>query len=291
MPLNRYQQLSYRIFGDFAEQHTSYQLKKNLQSAHTDIRPAAYMASSLFSTLLFFIISIVTLTILGLFVLPILEINIDFLSTVLFILLSLPITLLCYALLMLTPGSKARSRGKNIDKNLAYAVNFVSAMASAGSTPTEIFKSLSKQEIYGEIKEESSWIYRDVALLGNDIISAIKKNIEINPSQRFKEFLQGMIVTISSGGSLKKYFMSKADQYMRENHQRQKEMLETLGVMAESYVTAAVAGILLLLIVIPLMMIISGEFNGGFLYLIIFLVVPLIHLGFAATIKIISEAV
>ncbi|GAI93330.1 unnamed protein product, partial [marine sediment metagenome] len=55
------------------------------------------------------------------------------------------------------PRSKAKARGKKIDVNLAYALNFISAMSSAGVTPTEIFKSLSKQDTYGEIKEESSW--------------------------------------------------------------------------------------------------------------------------------------
>jgi flagellar protein FlaJ len=89
-------------------------------------------------------------------------------------------------------------------------------MASAGVTPTEIFKSLSKQEIYSEVKIESAWIYRDVSLLGFDILTAIKKNIARTPSQKFKEFLQGMVVTVTSGGSLRTYFMNKADQYLWE---------------------------------------------------------------------------
>ena len=291
MPLNKYQQLSYKYFGDYAEKHSSAQLKKNLQSAHRDIRPGAYVASSLFTSLLSFIISLMILAILSFLVLPILGMELGILIQLLLILLSIPIGLIAYGIMMSLPGGTAKSRGKNIDKNLAYAVNFVSAMASAGSTPTDIFKSLSKQEIYGEIKEEAAYIYRDVALLGNDIITSIKRNMEITPSERFKEFLQGMIVTVTSGGSLKRFFTSKADQYMRENHQRQREMLETLGVMAESYVTAAVAGVLLLLIVIPLMMIISGDYNGGFLMVLIFFVVPLIHIGFTATIKVISEVV
>ena len=101
--------------------------------------------------------------------------------------------------------------------HLPYALNFISAMSSAGITPTEIFKSLSKQKIYGEIREESLWIYRDVGFLGRDIISAIKANINRTPSEKFKEFLQGVIVTVQSGGALKPYFMSKADQYTREN--------------------------------------------------------------------------
>ena len=183
------------------------------------------------------------------------------------------------------PGSKAKSRGKKIDANLAYAVNFISAMASAGVTPTEIFRSLSKQDIYGEIKEEAAWVYRDVGLLGFDIITAIKTNIQRTPSLRFKEFLQGMVVTVTSGGSLKTYFMHKADQYLWENRTSQKQLMETLGIMAESYVTAAVAGILMLLIVIPLMMMISNNFNGTFLYVLVFFVVPLIHLGFAGVIS------
>ena len=154
-------------------------------------------------------------------------------------------------------------------------------MSSAGVTPTEIFRSLSKQDIYGEIKEEATWIYRDVSLLGKDILTAIKSNMNRTPSHKFKEFLQGMIVTVTSGGSLKSYFMNKANQYMWENRQRQKLLIESLGIMAESYVTAAVAGILLLLIVIPLMMIISGDFNAMFLWVLILMVVPMIHIGFA----------
>ncbi|MFW6173679.1 MAG: type II secretion system F family protein [Elusimicrobiota bacterium] len=194
-----------------------------------------------------------------------------------------------YFISLILPNSTAKSRGKKIDLHLAYALNFISAMSSAGVTPTEIFKSLSKQDIYGEIKQEASWIYRDVVLLGTDIVTAIRENIERTPSQKFKEFLQGVIVTVTSGGSLKSYFMNKASQYMWENRQQQKQLLESLGIMAESYVTAAVAGILLLLIVIPLMMIISGDFNANFLYVLIFMVVPLIHVGFAVVIRNMSQ--
>ena len=127
------------------------------------------------------------------------------------------------------------------------------------------------------------WIYRDVGLLGRDVISAIKANIQRTPSEKFKEFLQGAIVTVQSGGALKPYFMSKAEQYMRENRLAQKQTIESLGIMAEAYVTAAVAGILLIVIVIPLLMIISGSNKDELviLYFFIFLVVPMIHFGFS----------
>jgi flagellar protein FlaJ len=83
--------------------------------------------------------------------------------------------------------------------------------------------------------------------------------------------------------------MAKANQYMWEHRQEQKQSLESLGVMAESYVTSAVAGVLMLLIVIPLMMIISGDFNTTFLYILIFMVIPLIHVGFTVVVQSMSQ--
>jgi flagellar protein FlaJ len=191
------------------------------------------------------------------------------------------------------PASKAKARGKKIDMHLPYALNFISAMSSAGITPTEIFKSLSKQKIYGEIREESLWIYRDVGLLGRDIISAIKANINRTPSEKFKEFLQGVIITVQSGGALKPYFMAKAEQYQRENRIAQKQLIESLGIMAEAYVTAAVAGILLIIIIIPLMMLISGADSSQLIiiYLFALIVVPLINIGFAVVLASMSQRV
>ena len=254
-----------------------------------EIRGGAYLSIAMLNSLLTTIATFAVFTTLVFVVFPAMGIYLNLGLTLFFVFLPFLLGAAVYFIFLMIPGSKAKSRGKKIDLYLAYALNFISAMSSAGVTPTEIFKSLSKQDIYGEIKEEASWIYRDVTLLGTDIITAIRANIERTPSRKFKEFLQGVIVTVTSGGSLKSYFMNKASQYMWENRQQQKQLLESLGIMAESYVTAAVAGILLLLIVIPLMMIISGDFNATFLYILIFMVVPLVHIGFAVVIKGMSQ--
>jgi archaeal flagellar protein FlaJ len=254
-----------------------------------EIRPGAYLSYILLSTIIVFLVSLIIFVSLVFLIFPLVKIVLDVGLVVFFLLIPVFISVLTYMILLSRPKSRAKARKKKIDLNLAYAINFISAMASAGVTPTEIFKSLSKQKIYSEVKDESAWIYRDVSLLGFDILTAIKKNIARTPSQKFKEFLQGMVVTVTSGGSLRTYFMNKADQYLWENRNTQKQFLETLGIMAESYVTAAVAGVLLLLIVIPLMMIISGAWNPTFLYILILIVVPLIHIGFAMVIRIMSQ--
>jgi len=289
MTLTKYQRASYKWFGRFGEKRANEHLQTSLQSAHMEIRAGAYLSYVLLSTILAFLVSFCIFVSLTFIIFPALHVQLGIGLVIFFLLIPILIGVLTYMVLLSLPKSRAKARKKKIDINLAYAINFISAMASAGITPTEIFKSLSKQDIYGTIKEEAAWIYRDIGLLGLDVITAIKTNITRTPSQKFKEFLQGMVVTVTSGGSLKNYFMHKADQYLWENRNSQKQLLETLGIMAESYVTAAVAGILLLLIVIPLMMIISGQWNAIFLYVLILLVVPLIHVGFAVVIRIISQ--
>ena len=256
-----------------------------------ELRAGAYLAVVMFSALVGFIATAVFLFLFVFGLLPLVDIHLTGVLAMFFLLIPVVVGLLIYYISLIIPGSKAKSRGKKIDANLAYALNFVSAMSSAGVTPTEIFKSISKQDTYGEIKEESAWIYRDVAVLGIDILTAIRNNIARTPSKKFKEFLQGLVVTVTSGGSLKIYFMSKAEQYTMENRLTQKQLIESLGIMAESYVTTAVAGILLLLIVIPLMLIISGDWNSMFLYIMIFMIVPLIHGGFSFVIKSMCQTV
>lgn len=287
MPLTNYQKMCYRWFGRAAESVATEKLKDDLERAHIDIRPGAYISCVWFNTILTAVIS--TFVSLGLILLP----SIPVMVILIFALIPIFATVMVYFYFMSMPRSRAKSRAKKIDLNLPYALNFISAMSSAGITPTEIFKSLSKQHIYGEIREEALWIYRDVGLLGRDIISAIKANIHRTPSEKFKEFLQGAVVTVQSGGALKPYFMAKADQYTRENRIAQKQLIESLGIMAEAYVTAAVAGVLLIIIVIPLMMIISkaGADQLTFMYVFIFLIIPLIHVGFAVVLMSMSQKV
>jgi flagellar protein FlaJ len=287
MPINNYQKMCYRRFGRTAGNIVTDKMKLNLEKAHIDIRPDTYLSYVWMNTILVSVISSIICISLVVFLRP------SFIISITLILIPVLTTIFAYFYFMSYPGIKAKSRGKKIDMHLPYALNFISAMSSAGITPTEIFKSLSKQKIYGEIREESLWIYRDVGFLGKDIISAIKANINRTPSEKFKEFLQGVIITVQSGGALKPYFMSKAEQYTRENHIASKQLLESLGIMAEAYVTAAVAGVLLIIIIIPLMMLISSADSSELIIIYIFaiVVIPLINIGFAVVLASMSQRV
>ncbi len=167
-------------------------------------------------------------------------------------------------MLKLLPSASAKRRGNAIDRRIGAAMSFTSAMASADVNIDQIFRELAQEKIYGEVAEEAAWITRDTELLGVDILSAIRTGAARTPSKRFQDFLQGVVTTATSGGQLKPYFLLKAEQYQRENKLDVLRRTETMGLMAETFVTVVVAFPLFLVIIIAIFAIIGGS-GGGLL--------------------------
>jgi archaeal flagellar protein FlaJ len=179
-----------------------------------------------------------------------------------------------YAIFIVYPSVVAGNRRRNIDATLPYAINYITAMSTSGITPAEVFRQLGNSPIYGESSVESRYISREIDIFGRDLIDAIRIVSASTPSLRLKEFLQGAMASISSGGNLTDYFRNKANQYALENRQTQKMFLDTLALIAESYVTAMVAGTLFLIILQSIMSVLGGDSKPMFLYLIIYLMIP-----------------
>jgi archaeal flagellar protein FlaJ len=180
------------------------------------------------------------------------------------------------------PSSTAKTRGRKIDQKISPAMSFVSAMASADVNVDQIFKELGKQKIYGEVAEEAAWITRDTELLGVDILTAIRNGAQRSPSKRFQDFLQGVVTTATSGGQLKPYFLLKAEQYEQENKLAQLQRVETMGLLAETFVTVVVAFPLFLVIIIAIFAVIGGggTFMIDVLWGIVGAMIPLSQFGF-----------
>lgn len=184
------------------------------------------------------------------------------------------------------PSSRAKARGKKIDRYLPYAVNFINTMSAAGTSPAEIFEALSNIDLYGEIKKEAQKITMEIKMMGKDTITALKNAIEISPSDKFKDFIQGIIATIQSGSELGPYFERCVEKYMQKDLIDRKRSLETLAVMAEAFVVTVIAFPLFLVIIITIMGIMSeGGPDFVFMGLIAFMILPLAYFGFYTMMK------
>ena len=193
--------------------------------------------------------------------------------------------LLAYRYFTNAASRAAKARSDDIEKYLPYAASYTAAMSAANATPQRIFRSLSaNQDIYGEISQDAGKIYRDITLLGYDLITAIKMSVQRAASPWSSDFFQGMEGTLTAGGNLKLYFLNRAEFFMRENRTRLHIFLESLAMLAESYVVVAVAMPLFLLVMLVIMFWVSGSgstMDESTLYFIVLGFLPLIHVTYA----------
>jgi len=282
--LSPYQDFCWKVMGEQAKdrEDATQQLEDHLEKAHMKIRPEEYYAYVLMSTVLMAVVGIVIAVVLGAIIFGLLGVNLA-LRVIISVVAIVLLPVMTYFLLMSMPASKAKTRGRDIDKRIAAAMSFISAMASADVNIDVIFKELSRQKVYGEIAAEAAWITRDTELLGMDILSAIKKAAGRAPSSKFQDFLQGVITTSTSGGQLKPYFLLKAEEYQKENKLALKSQMETLGMLAESFVTVVVAFPLFLVLIMAIMAIVGGgdtDMMLLLLYLVVGMMIPVSQGGF-----------
>ena len=178
------------------------------------------------------------------------------------------------------PASKAKSRGKKIDKYMPYATNFINTMSVAGISPAEIFEALSTIELYDEVQKEAKKITTEIDIMGVDTITALRNAIKITPSEKFKEFIQGMLGVIQSGSELGPYFSRCVEKYMLTDLIDRKRNLESLAIMAESFVVTVIAFPLFLIIIFSIMGLTGGGINFDFMYILAFLILPMAYAGF-----------
>ena len=254
-------------------------LDENLVKAHIRMRSDEYMALVFATTVVVGIATLAAGVAVGfLFV----STGVVFVGLLIGVLLPIFGTLGAFYVLQGTPGSKAKDRGRKIDRKISPAMSFISAMSSADVNIDQIFRELGRQKIYGEVAEEAAWITRDTELLGVDILTAIRNGAQRTPSKRFQDFLQGVVTTATSGGQLKPYFLLKAEQFERENKLEQLQRVETMGLLAETFVTVVVAFPLFLVIIVAIFAVIGGggNFLIDLLWGIVGAMIPLSQFGF-----------
>ncbi|MBS1263763.1 MAG: hypothetical protein MAG715_00954 [Methanonatronarchaeales archaeon] len=177
------------------------------------------------------------------------------------------------------PHYQTYSRSRNIDLTLASAVTFLYAMTRGGANIIEALRELSDSEqAYGDVSREASLLMRDMEFFGEDINTALRNRVELSPSKEFSDFCASLISILDSGGDVTQFLREKAEEYERESLQAMEAYLETLGMLAETYTTAFVAGPIFIIIMTSVMTLMQGGGGGAAtmaLYVTTYAVLPI----------------
>ncbi len=193
-----------------------------------------------------------------------------------------------YVLMLKIPGLEKNNRAIKINLTLHNAVAYMYAMRRGGAELMTIFRSLSSRaNIYGEVALEFRQIVRDADFFGYDVVSAIHHLAETTPSEKLKNFLQDLLSVIESGGDMAEFLSMRVRLYQEEARFEQRQFLNILSIVAESYVTLFVAGPLFLIII----MVVMGMMGGSAvmqLSLVVYAVMPIGSAIFILLIDLIS---
>jgi flagellar protein FlaJ len=201
------------------------------------------------------------------------------------VLMALALVGLTYWAFLKYPSITLSGRKTKIDSMLPNSVAYMYALSKGEIEVTDIFRSMSEDESLGEMTKEARAVVRNIEYMGQDPISAIREVARTTPSDKFRNFLELLASTVTTGGDLGKYLESKCRQFYEEASASQRRSLESLGLMAEFYVILLGFGPLLAVIMLVVFGMI-GTLNMSLLYILVYFVIPF---GFAFFVLLISR--
>jgi flagellar protein FlaJ len=248
-----------KLFGRVSDKFSSsfVSLKEALVTANARILFRTYLSLAFFFA---FITFVATFLMTLLFV-------INFKLSLIFALFGLIIVPLFFAsltffMIFVYPFSVSQTRRRDIEANLPFALTHMAAVSESGAPPLTIFKILSKFSEYGELSKEADKIARNVELFGLDEISALKESANKTSSPELKDVLEGMIVTIQSGGSLKSYLIEESGKAMFEYTIKREKYNQLLSTYADIYTALLIAAPMIFIVVLAALNIMGGNMFG-----------------------------
>jgi flagellar protein FlaJ len=179
--------------------------------------------------------------------------------------------------------NEIENKKRDIDKQIPYALAFMSILASSGATPLDIIRRLSRED-YGQISNEFRKVLFRVDILGEDVVTAMNGLVHNTPSELFRDICIDLTNIIYGGGGLKSYLETKSKDLMAIRRQTYREFVDSLAIFGEGYL----GGVVMTLTLTILGIVISGalgislgpfEPKDLFNYLI-YLIIPLINIVF-----------
>jgi len=184
---------------------------------------------------------------------------------------------ICYSYPFISISSKARK----IDANLPLTANFLAVLASSGMPPERIFRSLANVGDEFGVGEEVRRIIGEIELLGSDLNTALRNGSLRSASSKFGSMLDGVVTTSHMGGDLGAYLREESEKYKKTRIASNKSYLESLGGIAEVYVSLMIALPLALVVMLSIMSFLGGGSSllGGIdpqslLLLVAFVITP-----------------
>ncbi|MEM3186091.1 MAG: type II secretion system F family protein [Conexivisphaerales archaeon] len=244
-------------------------MREELLKSNMRLTPEALISLALFLTMITGIISAV-LVILAL------------LLRFLYLFMAVVIPPIVFIVLVMSPKMSQSSRAYALENELPYVMGFMQVLAGGGVSPIIALKRISgMSKVFPAASKEAKRILIDIEVFGKDPITALTNAARTNPNRDFAEFLYGYATILKTGGDVGNYVHIKMRELFDKRNMKLKRSADTIGTLAESYVTVtSVLGISLFMLYEVQSVISHNQAGLQSIFLFAFVIVPLISAVF-----------
>lgn len=182
------------------------------------------------------------------------------------------------------PNTIITKRRKSIKTNLPFAINHIAAIASSGVPPTPMFKLIAESMEYGEFCVELQKVVDYIELFGYDLVTAVRSVAETTPEEGLREFFEGMLNTIESGGGLEKFLFEKSKEAMATYELERRKYTETISTYSDIYTGVLIAAPLFFVAALTLVSMLGGTIGRFNISTVIafatYILIPVLNIGF-----------
>lgn len=145
--------------------------------------------------------------------------------------------------------NKISGKNMNIEHELPFALSYMSILASAGSSPMDVVRTVAIED-YGEISIEFGKVMYRVDVLGEDGVTAMNHLVRNTSSESFRTICMDLANAMQAGGGLRTYLEMKSRELMELRGKLQKEFVDSLAIYGEGYLSGVVMSVVLVVLMI-----------------------------------------
>ncbi|MBR9675539.1 hypothetical protein GOV05_00865 [Candidatus Woesearchaeota archaeon] len=182
------------------------------------------------------------------------------------------------------PIMKVKERRKSINTNLPFAIDQMSSVVASGVSPSTMFRLIAQTKEYGDVSIEVEKISNMMEVFGYDLVSAVKTVSSTTPSDNLREFFEGFMSTIQTGGSLKNYLSQKSKEAILMYQTERQKYVETITTYSDIYTGVLIAAPLFFVSTLSLISLLGGQLGGFEISTVIsmgtYVGIPLLNVAF-----------
>lgn len=199
-----------------------------ISKSNISMSPRAFLSTIIFATLIGTIFSLV-----GVYLL--------ITSASLVPLALIPVGPMVFGIGLISPKVSQSSRGSATERELPFVISAMSVLASTGISPLITLRRLGKAEkLFPSMVKEAKRVLVDVDIFGHDPLSALEKIGRLNPNKSLADFFGGYVTVVKTGGDIGSFIDSKLRDIFATGTTRAKAMVDSIGTLSESYISATV---------------------------------------------------